>query len=286
MAGLYERRRSRAALWCQRLAIVSLPFLLLTVLLHRYERVTTQQSFWLFAFAIAMLTLSLLLGLRAAADLWEKGYKGGRATVNGIALSLLLLTPFGIQFLNAVENPALNDVATDVVRPPQWLGTTTMAPEYEDWQARTIVNDYPNLIARRYNAPPERVLASVSGILERWAWQVNASANLPDAGETADGGEEAPEGEVLAGGPVESPEEASNEDGRLPDMLLQAEARTFIMRLPSRIIVRLTDAGDSTLVDMRSASDWAGHDFGVNARHIRQFLEALDADLAGVAGEV
>ena len=83
MAGFYERRKSRAALWCWRLAVISLPFFILTIFLHRSASITTQQAFWLIAFGIAMLLASLVFGVKAAMDLWEKGYQGGRATVKG-----------------------------------------------------------------------------------------------------------------------------------------------------------------------------------------------------------
>ena len=121
MTGFYERRKSRAAIWCLRLAIVAVPFFILTIFLHRSSAVTSEQAFWLIAFGIAMLLASLVFGMRAAADLWEKGYKGGRATVNGIVLSVLLLVPFGIQLFKALEHPQLNDVTTDVINPPVFL---------------------------------------------------------------------------------------------------------------------------------------------------------------------
>lgn len=288
MAGFYERRKSRAALWCFRLAVVSAPFLLLTVLLHRYGSISTQQSFWLFAFAIAMLVASLLFGMRAIADLWEKGYKGGRATVNGITLALLLLTPFGIQFFNAVGNPALNDVSSDVVMPPPWL-LPGRATDYEPWESRAIVRGYSGLVTRRYNAPPERVLAAALQQLDQWDWQITASRNIPEnQSATGDGeGEAVEEAEALEGAqPDGGLVEETSRGPALPDMIIQARATTLVMKLPSQIVLRLSDAGDSTLVDMRSASDWSPHDFGINSRHVADFLKAMDDRLAGVAGEI
>ena len=38
---------------------------------------------------------------------------------------------------------------------------------------------YPELVARRYNAPPERVAISVVEILGRWGWRIVDSRNLP-----------------------------------------------------------------------------------------------------------
>ncbi|MCB1421187.1 MAG: DUF1499 domain-containing protein [Nitratireductor sp.] len=306
MAGFYERQESDAAKWCLRLAVITVPFLLLTILLRRSSAITIEQSFWLLAVAIAMIIASLIFGMRAVLDLWDKGYKGGRATVNGIVIGIVLLAPFGIQFLNAVEHPRLNDVATDVFDPPPFavggaLSPAT-APVYDDFFARKIVASYPQLVGRRYEAPPERVLSSVLEILGNWGWQQTAGANLPQvtaaaassestgeqsANDEAAGGEEPAANEELAGDEEEVLQLQDNGEGsdRVADMLIEVEARSLILKLPSRLSIRLRDENGSTLVDMRAASGWGPHDFGSNAGNITDFLEELDTLLAGLAGE-
>lgn len=306
MTGFYERQESGAARWCLRLAVVTVPFLLLTILLRRSGAVTIEQSFWLLAVAIAMITAALVFGVKAALDLWENGYKGGRATVNGIVLSVVLLAPFGIQLLNAVEYPRLNDVATDVFDPPHFVaGSDTTArtvPVYDDFFARRIVASYPQLVGRRYEAPPERVLASVLEILANWGWQRIAEVNMPqlpeataaaeNGGESSTGDDQASDGgeegnAELAGNEEEVLElQSGSEDGDvIPDVLIEVEARSMILKLPSRLLIRLRDESGSTLVDMRAASSWGPHDFGSNAANITDFLAQLDVQLAGLAGE-
>ena len=300
MAGFYERQESGAAKWCLRLAVITVPFLLLTILLRRSSAITIEQSFWLLAVAIAMIIASLIFGMRAVLDLWDKGYKGGRATVNGFVIGILLLAPFGIQFLNAVEYPRLNDVATDVFDPPPFAVSGALSPEtapvYDDFFARKIVASYPQLVGRRYEAPPERVLSSVLEILDNWGWRQTAAANLPQlpaAAASIEGSEEqAPEGETAGGEELAGNEEEvlqlqDNGEGndRVADMLIEVEARSLILKLPSRLSIRLRDEAGSTLVDMRAASSWGPHDFGSNAGNIADFLGELDTLLAGLAGE-
>jgi hypothetical protein len=292
MTGYYERRKSRAAIWCLRLSAIAVPFFILTILLHRSASITTEQAFWLIAFGIALLLASLVFGLRAAVDLWEKGYKGGRATVNGIVLSALLLIPFGIQLFKALEHPQLNDVTTDVINPPVFLQPVPGKPTetsdsvvYDEYTSRQIVAGYPELVARRYNAPPERVAVSVVEILNRWGWQVAASRNLPQV-ETEPA--ETDQDEDLAGSEAEiaNLQPTDSETGQtIPDIVIQAKARSFIMKLPSWLVIRLSASGETTLVDMRSASVWGRHDFGSNTDNITGFLEQLDESLAGLAGE-
>ena len=42
------------------------------------------------------------------------------------------------------------------------------------------------------------------------------------------------------------------------------------------VIVRLTDEGESTFVDMRSTSLFGANDLGTNARRIVEFMKDLD----------
>lgn len=285
MVGFYERRKSKAAIWCLRLAVISVPFFILTIVLHRYSNITTPQAFWLIAFGIAMLLASLVFGLRASIDLWEKGYQGGRATVNGIVLSVILLIPFGIQLANALQYPQLNDVSTDVLAPPTFLapvGAEKVLPpsSYDDFNARQIVFFYPELVSRRYNAPQERVVTSVLAILKQWGWRITASENLPPAENTEAKSENSEE--ELAGGAESAPGQVEI----AADMTIQVEAKSFLLKLPSYFVIRLSPDQETTLVDVRSTSIWGKHDFGGNAKDVSEFLNALDLSLAGLAGEI
>jgi hypothetical protein len=289
MAGYYRRRKSRAARWCLRFAVICIPFFILTVFLHRGGSISTPQAFWLIAVGIGMLVLSLVLGVRATIDLWEKGYEGGRATVNGIVLSLLMIAPFVFLLAQAIDNPELNDISTDVLDPPPFLQTENIrdsgSPGYTDVEARTIVGSYPDIVGRRYNTPPERIYTSVDDILKRWRWAVVASQNLP---ETAV--EQSADGEAVPGGEAQpvagSGDEGANaESVENPDMLLQLRVYGPVMKLPYTMVIRIASQDESSLVDVRSASSWGPHDFGANANNIRQFLTELDTQLQGVAGE-
>ena len=59
---------------------------------------------------------------------------------------------------------------------------------------------------------------------------------------------------------------------------LQLEVRAFSqwLRFPADLVIRLTDEGESTFVDLRSASHFAQHDLGDNADRISSFLADLD----------
>ena len=75
--------------------------------------------------------------------------------------------------------------------------------------------------------------------------------------------------------------ESSAPGGRLGDGRIEAIERTLIMRFPDDITIRVRPGAGQSRIDVRSASRFGRHDFGVNARRIerfaRQMQEQLDA---------
>lgn len=47
-------------------------------------------------------------------------------------------------------------------------------------------------------------------------------------------------------------------------------------------MIRLTNEGDTTFVDMRSASRYLSRDLGSNAAFIINFMDALDTEIASL----
>ncbi|RST82838.1 DUF1499 domain-containing protein [Aquibium carbonis] len=85
-----------------------------------------------------------------------------------------------------------------------------------------------------------------------------------------------------AGPDEDDPGEAGPQDGTdegVASAEVSIEVRAFSrwLRFPADLVVRLTDEGETTFVDLRSASHFAQHDLGDNADRIRRFLVDLDA---------
>jgi len=293
MVGFYERRWSRSALWCQRLAIVTLFYFVIAVLLHRFGQVTTPQLFWLLGFGLLLLVVSLLLAVRGAIELWNEGRRGGRATVRGVVLCLLMLLPFGWAAYEVVRLPPVSDVSTDAENPPAFIeigrlraasGAQGMNPlaAYGPEYGEMIFAAYPRIGPRRYNAGAERVYASVRAIVADRGWTVvtvrGAPIAEPPAPELAPGSEE---GEA-------APPPAANE-GIVPqaplDIEIEAIATSMVFGFKNDVAIRILSEEEATLVDMRASARYGRHDFGSDARLIDGFLTDLDAALLGVAGE-
>jgi uncharacterized protein (DUF1499 family) len=69
--------------------------------------------------------------------------------------------------------------------------------------------------------------------------------------------------------------EAVRPGGRMGLGRLEAVDRTFLLRLPDDVTVRLRPRADGTRIDVRSASRMGTHDLGTNAARIRAFLEEV-----------
>lgn len=291
MTGYYERRTSRAAFWCQRIAAVCVPYFLIAILLHRFGKVTTPETFWLIAFGLLMLLTSLALAMRAVFDLWTRGDRGGGATIRGGLLALIMLAPFVWYAWLSVRHPVINDIATDPGSPPAFvevaklreagrdMGMSQLA-DYDAAYADLVIASYPRVGSRRYNTGAARIYTAVRALISKRRWQVLAIRGLPDSGADTATGEDAPNAEANG----EQAETPLDPDAPL-DIDIEAVAASRVFGFKSDVVIAIRSEAESTLVDMRSASRYGQHDFGANAAQIRKFLADLDAALIGIAGE-
>ena len=289
MAGVYERKKSSAAIWCQRFAVFLLPFFILVILLHRFNKIETPQLFSLIAIGFAAAILALVFSLRAGADLWYKGHKGGKATVRGMFLAILVLLPFGYHAYLALSLPLANDIATDTFNPPAYVSASEVRTknrdsgmnqirDYTDEYADSIVLAYPELQSRRYPAGPERVLEAVKLILLDNEWQITGSSGIPETGDQ---------------GETELEDNVQNDDGNVlegavaapDDIYVETIVYSLVFAFESDVVIRIISEDENTLIDVRSSSRWGAHDFGYNAKLINKFMMQLDTALLGIAGE-
>jgi hypothetical protein len=313
MVGFYERRWSSAAVWCERLAAISIPYFAIAILLHRMGEITTPQVVWLGAAGLAMLLVSLFLGIRALVDLWTKGLRGGKATVRGVIIALLLLTPFIWHGYLAVEHPMLSDVSTNPYNPPPFIaaaerrealaaeGANPFA-EYDPAYADILIAEYPKVGSRRYNAGPERVLASVRLLVADRGWTITATRGIPEDQLQAPVAP-APEAPAANGGNASGAEPKNGKKGeaekdqavaaaepeitsQLPDTIeIEAVASSQVFAFKNDIVIQIVSEAEATLLDMRASSRFGAHDFGYNAQLIEKFLADVDTSLLGIAGE-
>jgi len=292
MPGYYERKTSRAAYWCQRLALVCIPYFVLTILLHRFGKVTTPQVFWLIAFGLLMLVSSLALAARAVFDLWSRGDRGGGAMFTGCLLSLAMLAPFVWYGWLAAIHPVMNDISTNAASPPPFIEAARIRQAgrdagmnqlitYDQAYSDLMIAAYPKVGSRRYDSGALRIYSAVRALIADRGWRTIATRGIPQAGKDNEA-ENPPTREN--GGNGDNGEAPLNPDAPL-NIEIEAVASSLIFGFKSDVAIAITSEAESTLVDMRSASRYGAHDFGANAALIEKFLADLDKALIGIAGE-
>jgi uncharacterized protein (DUF1499 family) len=253
----FEPKTSGAALWSRRIALFSLVLFIVAGLGHRRGLIGTVDFLWVLLFVAALAIASLLLAGASFPRVWEKGDRGGGAAIVAVVVSLLVLAPFAVTAVRFFIYPRLSDISTDLQDPTRMVeaakatdGAVNPVRPIGREAARLQVAAYPEITGRRYGASPEDVLKAVDHVVAARGWRV-----------------------------VSHPPYVDGEH----EYLLEAVATTFLLGFPSDVAIRLTDEGESTYVDMRSASRYGRDDFGDNARRISAFLDRLDAEMAGQA---
>lgn len=258
MVVIAQRRSSSAASWAGRLANFSAVLLVVSSLGHRFGLVETIGFFWLLGLIAALALVALLLAAAGFFQLWMFGDRGGISSTRAVMVALVVLSPFMVSAWRVYAYPQLSDISTDVSDPPPLDAaaasrTAEMNPiaPISEGQGQLQAESYPDITGRRYPLSADRVqeLAAALMLANDWVF-TRPPTPVPDGG----------------------------------DSFIEALAKTTFLAFPVDVSIRITDEGDTSYVDMRSASRYGKHDLGDNAARVTSFLTALDGAVAGAAG--
>lgn len=247
---LPERRQSLTAAIALRVAIFAPIFAVVSIISHRTGLVDTPAFGNLILAAVGLSALAALLIVMGLVRLWTYGKKGGRRLILAILALATISLPLGNAGYQIVRYPSQTDVSTDLVNPPIFRGELLdLGPAATSIVAGSLGDGYPELIGRRYNTPADTIEQTVTQTGRNLGWTY-----------------------VRTRGRV----------GANDEIVIEFTASSLILALPSDIAVRMTDEGDTTLVDVRSKWRFFDHDLGANARTIENYLDTLDFALIGV----
>lgn len=239
------------------LAFFALVLLVVAGLGHRFGSIATPEFLWVLGIVLALGLVALVLAAFALRRIWIEDDGGSGPAVVAVLLALIVLAPFGMAAQGALTNPRLFDISTDRATPPQFVvaaenrdprmnAIKTIAPD----AAEAMATAYPDLVPRSYALP----LADATQAVLR----VAAARGFTPIGRTP-----SPGGETL-----------------------EFVGYSYVLGFPSDIAIRLSADGETTRVDMRSASRFGGHDQGENAKRIGNFLDALDYEVDVMTGVI
>ena len=251
------RQTSKAAGWSRRTGAFSAVLLATVWIGHHYELVETSVFLWVLGIVALLAALALLFAGFAFSRLWSFGDRGGRDLTVGALMAVLVLVPYSVAAYRVTSTPPLRDISTDLDDPPV-LGTAAartkdmnvLVPPTPGEQ-RLQAENYPLVTGRSYDLPLDDVVGAVETVMKRQGWKLV---------------------EPLPAGDGQS------------EVTINAVAKSFILDLPADVAIRVRDDGDTTLVDMRSASRYGRHDLGDDADRIVAFLAELDQEIAGQEG--
>ena len=199
---------------------------------------------------LALALIGLFLIIVAFRSLWLHGTRGGRRASWALFLTFLTLFPFCLYAFAWIVTPHQSDVSTDVVDPPLLVEETNS----QDGNPAALVasrlkDGYPHLSGRRFKAPPEAIEETILRTAEKQGWTL-----------------------VSRRGRI----------GADDELYFEFAYTIPVLAIPGSVVLRLSDEGDTSFVDMRARTEYVTHDLGWNARLIDRYLKALDFDLIGI----
>ena len=238
-------RTSRWAIWAGRLGSFAVPLVITSVMLHRLGLISSDGFVAAAIMAALVAVLAVLAACVALGRLWQTGDRGWGKALLGLFLGLVCLIPYGWYGRLALAYPPVTDLATTVrgqlplVFEP---GTASMPPPKVLSPSEAAVL-FPNAETRSYPLSQAQTFGLIEQLIANAGWDVRriraASATFEPA-------------------------------------MINAQIMT-LTGSRVEIVLRVTRDDTSSVVDIRSVSLHAPHDFGANGRRIERFLADLDS---------
>jgi uncharacterized protein (DUF1499 family) len=253
-----RERRSSLAIWSSRLAVLSVPVLVIAAIGRRSELLSVAATYGAIALGFGIAALAVIAAIAAFEAIWRDGRKGGGPALSGLLIGLAVLSLPAVGAWKVLTYPELTDISTDTDDPPAFL--QVLAARGPDARPLNPPSDdeielqheaYPDIVPRHYAVEPGRVFDAALAIVRDRGWP------------------------ILDQRPPEGTNDAWN---------IETVASTPIFGFRQDVAVRIAADGDGSLVDMRSAARNGAHDLGANAARIRDFFTDLDAALQGTGG--
>lgn len=265
MRAYTDVRRSQAARAARLAGALTIPYFALVLLGLRGGAITADSVLPLIATGVVLTLAALALAFYAILEIW---YAGSIGTGDAL-MAVIYATPAASLTAAAIVAiyyyPPLNDLSTDLVRPPSFTSWTAAVPEHS-LQPELQSAAYPDVVSRVYPVPLSMLYPATKELIEARGWDIvrdlpppevdTSTVRLPRARPRL--------GDAPAAGPDR------------PFAEIEAIAPTPFLAIPDHFSVRLRSDEEGARIDLRSASAFGTHDLGANARRIRALYRDLD----------
>lgn len=248
---IVEEPLSRAAVWSLRTAVFALAATAVAIGLARFAGVDAGAALTVFAAALTLAFLALLLAGSAGVVIWRTGRRGAGQAALGCFLSLALLAYPAYLTAIALSLPMMADVTTDFASPPAFMisakaraaraGQTP--PAWDPANEAPQRDAYPKVQPILVDLEPTQAYQLVLRVAKDVGWKI-----------------------------VDSSPPNLRVDGVAQ---IEAIARSPVFGFADDIAVRVRPLASQTRIDLRSTSRVGRQDFGANARHFVRFAAAV-----------
>jgi uncharacterized protein (DUF1499 family) len=243
---------SALATWARRLALFSAVATLVSVMVVRFGFLEIKPALATFFGALACAGLSILVALAGLVVLWREGSRGIGRILTALLLDVMILAYPAYLALQYRRLPAIHDITTDPINPPQFeelarlrgtdgANTAVYAGLYSAEQQRVA---YPEIEPVDLDMTAKQAFDIVRRLVTRRKWLVID----------------------------EHPPQSPRQNGHI-----EAVAKTPIMGFREDVAIRIAPDGDGSRVDIRSSSRYFEHDLGSNAARIGSLIDDINA---------
>jgi len=268
---LNDQPVSRLAIWARRFALFSLAATFVAIIIVRSGALDIVPALSTLGGALVLACVAILLALASGVAIWRDGIGGGRYAAAALFIGCALIAYPAYLGLKAYRLPAIYDITTDPIDPPQFDAIARLRPRdanpiaYAGLYAAEQQNAaYPDIAPDETTATPQEAYNAAMKVIAKRRWRV-VDARPPQA--------------RLA----DAPRPAA--DPPIRDGIIEAVARTPILGFRDDVVVRVRATTDGARIDVRSASRYGRHDFGTNATRVRNLIDDIDDVLSTPAPE-
>jgi uncharacterized protein DUF1499 len=255
---------SRLAIWARRIALFSLAATLIAVVIVRSGALEIVPALSTLAGALVLACIAILLAFGAGIVIWRHGIGGGRHAVTALLIGGALIAYPTYLGLRASRLPAIFDISTDPIDPPQFDAIARLRPRDANpityaglYAAEQQHSAYPDIEPDDTTATPQDAYAAAMKVITKRKWRVVDSRP--------------PQGPLPRVIDARAAQGASVRDG-----IIEAVARTPILGFRDDVVVRIRPTVDGARIDVRSASRYGRHDLGTNAKRVRSLIDDID----------
>jgi Protein of unknown function (DUF1499) len=260
---------SRLAIWARRIALFSLAATFIAVIIVRSGALDIVPALSTLAGALVLACVAILLAFGAGISIWREGLRGGRQAVTALLIGFALIAYPLYLGIKARHLPAIYDITTDPIDPPQFDAIARLRPRDANpvtyaglYAAEQQHNAYSDIEPDETNSSAQEAYEAAMKVIIKRKWRV-VDARSP-----------------LAALPGPAPRNIAAQASTARDGLIEAVARTPILGFRDDVVVRVRPTVDGARIDVRSASRYGRNDLGANAARVRNLLDDIDAVLA------